>query len=79
MSRSGCESQFIPFFVGLSLDQTIKHNSVKNSARNIYKIANNDISKKERPTYLSRSKQVISDTSSVGKLQCHSTSLVEAT
>jgi hypothetical protein len=35
--------------------------------------------KKERPTYLSRSKQVINDTSSVGKLQCHSTSLVEAT
>ena len=49
-----------------------------NSARNIYKIAMNTISKKERPNYLSRSKQVISGTSSVGKLQCHSTS-VEAT
>ena len=33
---------------------------------------------KERPKYLSRSK-VISGTSSVGKLQCHSTSIVEAT
>jgi hypothetical protein len=36
------------------------------------------INKKERPTYLSRYKQVISGTYSVGKLQCHSTS-VEAT
>jgi hypothetical protein len=53
-------------------------NRDENSARNIYKIANNAINKKERPTYLSRSK-VISGTSSVGKLQCHSTSLVEAT
>ena len=34
-------------------------------------LANNAISKKERPNYLSRSKQVISGTSSVGKLQCH--------
>jgi hypothetical protein len=49
----------------------------ENSARNIYKIANNAINKKERPNYLSRSK-VIGGTSSVGKLQCHSTS-VEAT
>ena len=53
-------------------------NRNEKSARNIYKIANNAINKKERPTYLSRSK-VISGTSSVGKLQCHSTSLVEAT
>ena len=52
-------------------------NRDENSARNIYKIANNAINKKERPNYLSRSK-VICDTSSVGKLQCHSTS-VEAT
>ena len=43
----------------------------ENSARNIYKIAKNAISKKERPNYLSRSKKVISGTSSVGKLQCH--------
>ena len=50
----------------------------ENSARNIYKIAKNVIRKKGRPTYLSRSKKVISGTSSVGKLQCHSTS-VEAT
>jgi hypothetical protein len=54
-------------------------NRDENSARNIYKIAKNAINKKERPTYLSRSKKVISGTSSVGKLQCHSTSLVEAT
>ena len=54
-------------------------NRDENSARNIYKIANNAINKKERPTYLSRSKKVISGTSSVGKLQCHSTSLVETT
>ena len=52
-------------------------NRDENSARNIYKIANNAINKKERPNYLSRSK-VIGGTSSVGKLQCHSTS-VEAT
>ena len=52
-------------------------NRDENSSRNIYKIANDAINKKERPTYLSRSK-VISGTSSVGKLQCHSTS-VEAT
>ena len=45
-------------------------NRDENSTRNIYKIAKNAISKKERPTYLSRSK-VISGTSSVGKLQCH--------
>ena len=30
-----------------------------------------ELYKKERPTYLSRSKKVISGTSSVGKLQCH--------
>lgn len=52
-------------------------NRDENSARNIYKIAKNAIGKKERPNYLSRS-NVISGTSSVGKLQCHSTS-VEAT
>ena len=40
-------------------------NRDENSARNIYKIANNAINKKERPNYLSRSK-VISGTSSVG-------------
>ena len=56
----------------------LKWNRDENSARNIYKIAKNAICKKERPTYLSRSKKVISGTSSVGKLQCHSTS-VEAT
>ena len=49
----------------------------ENSARNIYKIANSAIHKKGRPAYLSRSK-VISGTSLVGKLQCHSTS-VEST
>jgi len=53
-------------------------NRDENSSRNIYKIAYNAINGKERPKYLSRSK-VISGTSSVGKLQCHSTSLVEAT
>jgi hypothetical protein len=53
-------------------------NRDENSSRNIYKIAYNAINQKERPNYLSRSK-VISGTSSVGKLQCHSTSLVEAT
>ena len=52
-------------------------NRDENSSRNIYKIAYNAINGKERPEYLSRSK-VISGTSSVGKLQCHSTS-VEAT
>jgi transposase len=46
-------------------------NRDENSARNIYKIAYNAINKKERPEYLSRS-QVISGTTSVGKLQCHS-------
>ena len=45
-------------------------NRDENSSRNIYKIAYNAIHKKERPKYMSRSK-VISDTSSVGKLQCH--------
>ena len=35
-------------------------NRDKNSARNIYKIANNAISKKERPNYLSRSSQTSS-------------------
>ena len=53
-------------------------NRDENSSRNIYKIAYNAINGKERPEYLSRSKKVISGTSSVGKLQCHST-LVEAT
>jgi hypothetical protein len=53
----------------------IKKNDHENSARNIYKIANNAINKKERPVYLSRSKKVISGTSSVGKLQCHFTSV----
>ena len=33
-------------------------NRDENSARNIYKIANNAINKKERPTYLSRSKVI---------------------
>jgi len=46
-------------------------NRDENSARNIYKIALHAINKKERPKYLCRSK-VISGTSSVGKLQCHS-------
>ena len=45
-------------------------NRDENSSRNIYKIVYNAIHKKERPKYLRRSK-VISDTSSVGKLQCH--------
>jgi hypothetical protein len=52
-------------------------NRDENSARNIYKIAYNAINGKERPKYLSRS-TVNSSTPSVGKLQCHSTS-VEAT
>ena len=52
-------------------------NRDENSARNIYKIADNAINKKERPEYLSRSK-VVSGTSSVGGLQRHSTS-VEST
>ena len=47
-----------------------------NSARNIYKIAMNTISKKERPNYLSRSKQVISGTSSVEAIQSIFTRLV---
>jgi hypothetical protein len=51
-------------------------NRYDNSARNIYKIANNAINKKERSNYLSS--KVISGTSSVCKLQCNSTS-VEAT
>lgn len=46
-------------------------NRDENSARNIYKIAYNTINKKGRPEYLCRSK-VISGTTSVGKLQCHS-------
>ncbi len=46
-------------------------NRDENSARNIYRIAYNAIHKKERPKYLSRSK-VVSGTTSVDKLQCHS-------
>ena len=45
-------------------------NRDENSARNIYKIANNAINKKERPTYLSRSK-VISGATSADGLQHH--------
>ena len=51
-------------------------NRDENSSRNIYKIAYNAIHQNERPTYLSRSK-VISGTTSVGKLQCHSFSIKE--
>ena len=51
-------------------------NRDENSSRNIYKIAYNAIHQNERPTYLSRSK-VISGTTSVGKLQCHSSSIKE--
>lgn len=42
-----------------------------NSARNIYKIVINTISKKGRPKYLSRSKKVISSATSVEGLQHH--------
>jgi len=45
-------------------------NRDENSARNIYKIANNAINKKERPIYLSRSK-VISGATSADGLQHH--------
>ena len=45
-------------------------NRDENSARNIYKIANNAINKKERPVYLSRSK-VISGATSADGLQHH--------
>lgn len=43
----------------------------ENSARIIYKTANNTINKKERPTYPSRSKQDNSGISLDGKLQCN--------
>ena len=52
-------------------------NRDENSSRNIYKIAYNAINKKDRPKYLSRSKNgetVISGTTSVCKLQCNSSS-----
>lgn len=45
-------------------------NRDENSGRNIYKIADNAIQGKERPTYLSRSK-VVSGATSVGGLQRH--------
>ena len=48
-------------------------NRDENSSRNIYKIAYNAIHQKERPIYLDRSK-VISGTTSVDRLQCHSSS-----
>ena len=50
----------------------------ENEQITMFELAYNAINQKERPSYLSSSK-VISGTSSVGKLQCHSTSLVEAT
>jgi transposase len=46
-------------------------NRDENSSRNIYKIAYNAIHQKERPIYLDRSK-VVSGTTSVDRLQCHS-------
>ena len=50
-------------------------NRDENSSRNIYKISYNAINEKERPSYLSRSKNcesVVSGTTSVCRLQCNS-------